>query len=217
MKHLFLVLLLVLTACENPIKKGVRDATYSAYELVGVQKRDLLKKRISQTQEDQKEAGESFESALDRLQKMYGISGGELEKQYRSVQSAYDDSAARVKDVKRSRENMQTVARDLFREWENEIGEIKTAEYKEKSAEKLKDTQTRFEDLNKQLATAEKKMDPVLDKLRDHVLYLKHNLNAKSIASLKTEHGRIEKQIEDLVRDMKGSISKADGFIKTLE
>ncbi len=60
-------------------------------------------------------------------------------------------------------------------------------------------------------------MDPVLARLNDHMLYLKHNLNAQSIGQLKAEHARIETDIQSLIKGMNRSIAEADQFIKTME
>lgn len=206
-----------LTACENPVKKAARNAGYAAYEMVGYQKRDLLKKRINDTREEQKEAGEQFSDSLEKLQKMYSLKGGKLESQYNRVKSSFEESKEKVGEVKNARAKMETVASDLFREWENEIEDIQTAEFKTKSRAKLLDTKTRFNELNKNLMASEIKMDPVLAKLNDHVLYLKHNLNAQSIAQLKGENVRIENEIQGLIKDMNRTINQADAFIKTIE
>ncbi len=56
-------------------------------------------------------------------------------------------------------------------------------------------------------------MYPVLIKLKDYVLYLKHNLNAKAIGSLSGEMVSIEKDVEKLIRDMNVSIKEAESFI----
>ncbi len=56
-------------------------------------------------------------------------------------------------------------------------------------------------------------MDPVLAKLKDHVLFLKHNLNAQAIASLKSELLTVEGNIESLIKDLNASIQEADSFI----
>jgi methyl-accepting chemotaxis protein len=93
---------------------------YSAYELVGVEKRDLLRRRINEATDDQKEAGESFASALERLQQTYGVQGSELEKVYSRLNSAFEDAKEEVDEVKKSREQMNTVASDLFEEWKKE-------------------------------------------------------------------------------------------------
>ena len=60
-------------------------------------------------------------------------------------------------------------------------------------------------------------MEPVLKSFQEHVLYLKHNLNAAAIGSLKGEATRIETQIRDLIVQMNGSIQQADAFIRTLD
>ncbi len=59
-------------------------------------------------------------------------------------------------------------------------------------------------------------MDPVLTRLHDQVLYLKHNLNAEAIASLKGESTNIQAEIAALLLDMNAAIARANNFIKTL-
>lgn len=217
MKRTLLLLPVLLTACENPVKRAVRDATYSGYEMIGVQKRDLLKRDIARTREDQKEAGESLENALEKLRRLYAVPESQLSGQYRELKNAFDRAESKTKDVRSSHEKMQTVARDLFREWENEISEIQTPELKSKSRAKLEASKTKFAELDRSLDAAESKIDPVLIKLKDHVLYLKHNLNAESLASLKTERDRIGREIDGLLRDLKNAVARAESFSKTIE
>lgn len=59
-------------------------------------------------------------------------------------------------------------------------------------------------------------MNPVLTKLRDQVLFLKHNLNAQAIGSISLEVREIEQQVDDLIDDLRVSIRRTDEFIKTL-
>jgi hypothetical protein len=66
------------------------------------------------------------------------------------------------------------------------------------------------------MKTAEKKIDPVLAAFNDRVLYLKHNLNANAIASLKTQRKSIETNIQALIKDMNKSIAEADKFLKSM-
>jgi hypothetical protein len=48
------------------------------------------------------------------------------------------------------------------------------------------------------------------------VLYLKHNLNAQAVSSLKKEVADIEAEVSSLIADMKRSIKEADAFVKTM-
>ena len=57
-------------------------------------------------------------------------------------------------------------------------------------------------------------MTPVLTQFNDYVLYLKHNLNAQAIASLKGEAANIQSEISRLIESMNRSISRADEFVK---
>lgn len=209
--------LFVLPACENPLKKAARKVEYSAYELVGIQKRDLLKTRVDDARDEQKEAGEDFKDALQQLKAIYGFKGGKLEKQYDSLKSSYERAAHQADDVHKAVRKVETVAKDLFNEWENEIGEIETASLKERSRKTLAQTKARYEELHATLKAAEERMDPVLRKFRDQVLYLKHNLNAKAIASLKGESLSIQGDIESLIADMNKSIASAESFIRTMD
>ena len=63
---------------------------------------------------------------------------------------------------------------------------------------------------------AEKKVDPILDAVRDQVLFLKHNLNAQAVASLKDEYAEVESDISVLIGDMEKSIKEAEQFISAM-
>ena len=55
-----------------------------------------------------------------------------------------------------------------------------------------------------------------LSVFRDQVLYLKHNLNAKALASLQDESARIEMDVNALLKDLSAAIAEADRFIQTM-
>ena len=85
------------------------------------------------------------------------------------------------------------------------------------SRQQLRATRERYEGLHAALKNAERSMSPVLTQFRDYVLYLKHNLNAQAIASLKGEATNIQEEISKLITQMNQSIAKADEFVKTLQ
>ncbi|MFP6836641.1 MAG: DUF2959 family protein [Pseudomonadales bacterium] len=51
----------------------------------------------------------------------------------------------------------------------------------------------------------------------DHVLFLKHNLNAQAIASLKSELTSIASDVAGLIREMEASIARSQAFIRDME
>ena len=195
---------------------GCRNLEYSAYEKLGIYKRDLLKKRVTAARDAEHGAQQEFKDALTRLKEMTGFEGGELEKRYRQLQSDYDDAASRVTAVHKRVSDVETVAGDLFTEWEKENQQIETAELRRISRKQLDDTRQRYDAMLAALKRSEQSMDPVLHKLRDYVLALKHTLNAEAIAALGNESVKIQSDIARLIEDMNTSIAHADEFIRQM-
>jgi len=69
----------------------------------------------------------------------------------------------------------------------------------------------------KAMKKAESRMEPALVPLRDQVLYLKHNLNAKAIAGLSDEVVTVETRVDKLVSDIEAAVAEADEFIAQLQ
>ncbi len=63
---------------------------------------------------------------------------------------------------------------------------------------------------------AERTIDPVLSSLKDNVLYLKHNLNARAITSLKGELGNVNRDITRLINAMQDAIHESNAFIEQM-
>lgn len=196
---------------------GCRSTYYAAWEQVGVHKRDLLKKRVAAARDDQQAASAQFKDALTRLKELYGFEGGPLEKAYTALKSDYERAADRAATVRKRIRDVETVADDLFTEWEKELKEMATPSLQAASRAQWRETRGRYESLHAALKKAEQSMEPVLVKLKDHVLYLKHNLNAAAIASLKGESAGIQGEIARLLADMNASIAQAEEFIRQMQ
>ena len=198
------------------VSSGCRSTYYAAYEKFGVHKRDLLKKRVTEARDDQKQAQEQFKDALTRLKEITKFEGGELERAYNSLKSEYDGCESQAKTVHKRIREVETVSGDLFAEWEKEIQQIGTPSLRDSSRQKLDATRQRYDELHRALTNAEQGMTPVLSKFKDYVLYLKHNLNAQAIASLKGETTNIQGEISRLIESMNLSITRADEFVKSM-
>jgi uncharacterized protein YukE len=185
-------------------------------EKFGVHKRDLLKKNVVAARDEQKAAGEEFKDALTRLKELYGFQGGDIEKAYNELKKDFDRAQSRADKVHSRIKEVETVANDLFNEWEEEIKNISSDTLRDSDRAKLRETRRRYEDLHTALKQAEKSMDPVISRFRDQVLYLKHNLNASAIASLKGESADIQNEIAKLLQEMNTAIARADTFINSL-
>ena len=195
---------------------GCRSLYYSAWETLGKHKRDLLKSDVRHARDDQQKAAEQFKDALTRMKELYAFDGGKLEKTYNTLKSDYDRCVQRADAVKSRVAQVDRVASDLFDEWDREIASMNNDNLKQSSRLKLQETRQKFQALEAAMKKAAASMDPVLSEFRDQVLYLKHNLNAQAVGSLRGETVAIEREIQNLIQDMNASISQADLFIKQI-
>lgn len=196
---------------------GCQTAYYSAMEQVGVHKRDILVDRVEEARESQADAQEQFKDALEQFKSVVAFDGGELDKIYNQLQAEYDDSVDAADDVSNRIRKVEQVSEDLFEEWEDELDQYTNQKFRSQSAAKLRTTKVRYKELIRSLKKAEKRMPPVLNALQDNVLYLKHNLNARAIGSLKSEYKGIKSNIDLLIRDMEKAIQDSDRFIQQME
>ncbi len=189
---------------------------YSAMESFGVEKREILADRVQDGRAEQQEAKEQFQSTLAAFKAAAGFDGGELQTAYDSLNDEYERCSDQADDVRERILKIEDVASALFTEWGEEIGSYTDPNLKAQSATMREDTMGRYEDLIGAMRAAEAKMEPVLVKFRDQVMFLKHNLNAQAIAALQNNVIVIESDVSALVAEMEVAIAEADAFIATL-
>jgi hypothetical protein len=195
---------------------GCRSAYYSAMESLGQEKRDILVDRVEDARDDQAAAKKQFESALARFKEVTGYEGGDLEDQYDRLDADYQRCEARAEAVRQRIRSVDEVAGDLFAEWKTEVASMQNASLRRRSDEMRLRTEQRHQALMKSMKRAESRMEPVLIAFRDQVLFLKHNLNARALASLEAQVPEIETDVSVLVRDMEASIRDADAYLAAL-
>ena len=195
---------------------GCQTAYFGAMEKVGIHKREILVDRIEETQESQEEAKEQFSSALEQFGSVVHFDGGDLEEIYNRLNDEFEDSEERAEEVRERIDAVESVADALFSEWEEELEQFSNPDLKRSSKRQLTDTRRQYSKLLAAMQRASNRMDPVLNTFRDQVLFLKHNLNARAISSIKSELGKIEADVELLVREMNRAIEEAGAFVATL-
>lgn len=215
MRYLIICGLFILTA--GLALPGCSSTGIAIREKLGTPKREQLVDRVQETRGAQEAAKEQFTSTLDELKMLSGYEGGQLEAAYSRLSSRYDRAQDRAKRVSDKIDAVDRVARALFSEWEGELKEYTTPALRAASQKELDQTRDRFGEVLGAMRRAEKKMGPVLAAFHDQVLFLKHNLNARAIASLDTTLGELQGQIAVLIADMEASIREANAFIDEME
>jgi Skp family chaperone for outer membrane proteins len=207
MKRVLCLVALLLAGCSS--------AYYGAMEKFGFAKREILVDRVEKTRDAQNEAKEQFASALEEFLAVTKADGGELQRKYDTLNREFTRSEERAQAVRDRIAAVEDVAEALFREWKSELKQYSSASLRRESEREFDLTRRRYEELIRVMKRAADRMDPVLATFRDQVLFLKHNLNARALASLTTTNRELEADISRLVADMEASIREAEDFIKS--
>lgn len=206
--HALFISVLVLTGCQQ--------AYYKTMEQFGYHKRDILTERVQEARDTQEGAKEQFQSALEKFSAVLNFHGGKLEDRYNQLKAELDRSESHAQAVRKRVASIEDVADALFAEWEAELHQYSNERLRRASARQLDQTRRQYASLIGIMRRAEARIAPVMSAFRDQVLFLKHNLNARAIASLQDELGSIEADIASLVRELEASIDEANKFIDAM-
>lgn len=204
-----LLTILMLTACSS--------AYYKTMEGLGIEKRDILVDRVEDARDAQDEASEQFASALEQFRSVVAVDGGDLEATYDRLNGEYERSRGDAEAVSERIDEVESVAEDLFEEWQAELAEYSRADLRRNSEALLRDTRRRYDQMMVAMRRAERSMEPVLEAFQDQVLALKHNLNARAIGALRNELDSIERETARLIAEMQKAIDEADAFIQSMQ
>lgn len=208
---------LLVLVCSQMLLLGCASAYYDALESIGVHKRDIFVDRIEESLEVRKEGQAQFESALEQFKATVDFDGGGLEKAYNLFNDEYEESEEAANAISEHISAVESVADALFEEWSDELDLYTSPSLRRASERQYKSTQKKYQRLLASMRRVEESMQPVLATMRDNVLFLKHNLNARAIDTLKGELGSINRDMSKLVKNMQRSIAEAEAFITTLK
>lgn len=208
---------LALLFLASTLATGCQSAYYAAAEKVGFAKRDILSSRVESARDAQEEAREEITDALTEFRKVVDVEGGELEARYESLSAKLDDSEEAADSVRKRIALVEDVADALFEEWREELGQYSSGDLRAKSEAQLRQTRARYGEMIGAMKRAEGRLEPALQPLRDQVLYLKHNLNARAVAGLRGEVARVDAEVARLVAELDAAIAEADRFIAELD
>jgi uncharacterized protein Yka (UPF0111/DUF47 family) len=199
------------------IAAGCDTVYMGAMEKMGYAKRDMLSSRVKAARNAQEEAKKEIQTALERFGSVVSYQGGDLEPVYKKLNGELQDSEDKAEAVRKRIRDVESVADALFSEWKQELGQYANQALRRQSEEKLTQTKSRYNEMIGAMKQAEQRIDPVLRPLRDQVLFLKHNLNARALSTIKGELAKVDSQVDQLVKDMNRSIAEADKFIRQME
>lgn len=205
----FAAMIIGLGACSNMY--------YGTMEKMGIHKRDIMMDRVKAARDTQNKAKQQFLTAMEQFRSVVNFEGGDLDIEYKKLNATLQESETEAEAVRDRISAVEDVSDALFKEWRVELKQYSSATLRKSSQQKYDITKAKYKKLIESMHKAESKLEPVLVPLRDQVLFMKHNLNAKAIAGLSNELTGVQANVDRLVRDMDVAIAQADKFIAELQ
>jgi len=190
---------------------------YKTMKKFGWEKRDILVKKVVEARGAQADAQKEIKTTLERFKEIVDVDGGSLEDKYNKLNDALQRSEERAKKVDDRIKAVRDVSSDLFKEWQNELGKYSDRRMRQESERELRATKARTETLIQAMARAQQRVEPVLKPLRDRVLFLKHNLNARAMGALSKELDSVTTEVDALIADLRKSVAEADAFLAEMD
>jgi hypothetical protein len=203
-----IVLILLLAGCKSTY--------YKAMQTLGKEKRDILVARIKDAKKDQDQTKQKLQTTMESFQALTGFKGGSLEKSYNRLNSDYDSASSQAGKLHDKIQSIDQVSNYLFKEWQGEINAMDNAKLKSQDTVMLRNAKGRQATYMRAMRRTEDQITPVLKAFHDQVLFLKHNLNARAIGSLKNTSAGLQSDVADLVQSIDASSREADKLISSL-
>ena len=195
---------------------GCHSAYYKAMRTLGKEKRDILVSRIKDAKKDQDQTKQKLQTTMESFQALTGFKGGSLEKSYNRLNSDYDSASSQADKLHDKVQSIDQVSNDLFKEWQGEINAMDNGKLKSQDTVMLRNAKARQATYMRAMRRTEDQITPVLKAFHDQVLFLKHNLNARAIGSLKNTSAGLQSDVADLVQSIDASSQEADKLISSL-
>jgi Protein of unknown function (DUF2959) len=195
---------------------GCHSTYYKAMSTLGKEKRDILVSRIKDAKKDQDQTKQKLQTTLESFQALTGFKGGSLEKSYKRLNSDYESAASQADKLHDKIQSIDQVSNDLFKEWQGEINAMDNGKLKSQDSVMLRNAKTRQATYMRAMRRTEDQIAPVLKAFHDQVLFLKHNLNARAIGSLKNTSAGLQSDVASLVQSIDASSQEADKLISSL-
>jgi hypothetical protein len=196
--------------------KKISSAYFNARESIGEHKRTIVVKQVEQACTGFQETRNEFQDALGQLKALASINETAIDHKYHLLNRQYQFCRIKSESVSNKIRAIETVSEALFQEWEKELNEYSSKILRNSSKQQLKMARQNYGRLIKAMHNAETKIQPVLMALKDQVLHLKHNLNARAIAALQHEFIEISIDISQLIQAMEQTITEANLFVSLI-
>ncbi len=181
-----------------------------------VEQVDALLQRIERVQAETAVAKESAHAALNELCTLVSPNfQGDAAMAFAKFITAAEASEEQGESLRDSVEPMANAADDMFRRWTKDMEAFGNSRMRQRSQTRLDETRTRYQGIVGATQAAQIALDAFHDDLRDHALFLRHDLNATSVASLRSDVREMRQQIDGLDMRFDATVAAAREYVES--
>ena len=180
-------------------------------------KMDDLIDRIEKTMKEMRESEQHLEKTLDAYHKTLAKEGGGRRSSYKDLVKRLEKHEERSKKRLERFKDMDERAEKYFKAWKKGLDEIKDSRLKQRGASRLSEARERYKSLRGAGHDAHEGFDPVFEGLQDQAVYLGHDLNAASTATLAEDKAKIAALAHGLSVKLESYSVAANGYIASLK
>jgi hypothetical protein len=117
--------------------------------------------------------------------------------------------------LKKSVEPMTRAADQLFLRWTKDLESFGNTRMRQRSQSRLDETRTRYQSILGATQAAQIALDSYNKDLRDHALFLRHDLNATSVESIRADVRLLNEQIQELDKRFDATTAAARAYVES--
>ena len=132
---------------------------------------------------------------------------GELSDNFSRFRGAIERCSERQQQIATLLDTISTTSTSYFAGWEADVDRIDNADLRQRSEERLVKTRERLEEVQTHLSSMRTAFAPILQTLRDHMLFLSNDLTIDAAASLAKDSNKLRSEVGTLTTELeKGAV-----------
>lgn len=181
-----------------------------------VEQVDELLTRIERVQAETAVAKDAVHAALGELCTLVSPNfNGDAAAEFAKFLTASQTSEDQAETLRDAVEPMKDAADDLFQRWTKDMEAFGNSKMRQRSQTRLDETRTRFQSILGATQSAQIALDAFHDDMRDHALFLRHDLNAAAVASIRSDVRALNEQIQGLDTRFDATTAAARAYVES--
>jgi DNA repair exonuclease SbcCD ATPase subunit len=156
-----------------------------------------------------------IEKTVGALKEMMSKPQSDLSPQYQSFTHELGILEAKVEAARQQRAATDTVVKDQFMAWDDNLKQLQNEESRQRAAERRAATEATYSGIQQKIAELKKDWTPFVIDLKDTRQYLKSDLSKEGLHTIEPTADRVFDQQGNVLKRLDDVISAMDSAIKS--